>query len=90
VSKDALVAVAYSPLALFTLGVVCLAIVPLSLVFAMKRLKGNMVAGGSNSLVLSAACHAIPRKDKSNNVGKVPPSSVSQGDDSMYYHFGFE
>ncbi|KAI1395263.1 hypothetical protein F4819DRAFT_478975 [Hypoxylon fuscum] len=30
---------------------------PLPLLFSLRQLQGNMVAGGSNSLVLSAACH---------------------------------
>jgi len=59
-SPDAYIGIGFSSLAIlavFTLACI-LILVPIAL--CIPRLKGDMVIGGSNSKVISAACHAIP------------------------------
>ncbi|KAI1748328.1 hypothetical protein F4782DRAFT_517671 [Xylaria castorea] len=58
VSNASFIAVGYSPgfiLVVFILTLVLIILLPILLSF--QWLKGDMVAGGSNSLVISAACH---------------------------------
>ncbi|KAI1745794.1 hypothetical protein F4680DRAFT_465645 [Xylaria scruposa] len=59
VAEDSLVAIGYSPLFFLILFILSLTLVilPLTLLGFYKP-RGDMVAGGWNSLVLSAACHA--------------------------------
>ncbi|KAI0848973.1 hypothetical protein F5Y00DRAFT_269901 [Daldinia vernicosa] len=58
-SETSLVSLGYSTPAILALLVIGCAIVPLPLLFSLRRPKGKMVAGGSNSLVMSAACHCF-------------------------------
>lgn len=57
VSDGSKIALGYSPLALLILFVISFVVMSLSIIFGFHRLKGNMVAGGCKSLVISAACH---------------------------------
>lgn len=61
VPQDGLVKIGFSPSAFLVLLVLCGALAPLPLLLGFKKLKGDMVAGGSNSLVVSAACHPFSR-----------------------------
>jgi hypothetical protein len=82
VSAESVVALGYSPPAILTLFIVCIALMALPLIFSMRKLKGNMVAGGYNSLVLSAACHAITRSARnarSASTKEAPPESPDHG-----------
>ncbi|KAK6824637.1 hypothetical protein PG987_012131 [Apiospora arundinis] len=79
-ASDAVVAVGYSPPAILsslTLAAI-LAIMPL--IASLYRLPGDMIAGGCNSLVLSAACHGFcpsRHRDPANN-----PSTVTDEEDN--------
>lgn len=57
VSSDAAIAMGYSSLAVLITFVVGCIIVITPLFFRRRKLKNEMVLGGTNSLVLSAACH---------------------------------
>ncbi len=57
VSENDLVAIGYSPPAILTLFIVCTLLATLPFLLSLRKLEGNMVTGGCNSLVISAACH---------------------------------
>ncbi|KAI3330453.1 hypothetical protein F4824DRAFT_478678 [Ustulina deusta] len=57
VSDGGLVALGYSVPAILALLATMSALALVPFVFSFIRLRGNMVAGGSDSLVISAACH---------------------------------
>ncbi|KAJ2982620.1 hypothetical protein NUW58_g6403 [Xylaria curta] len=59
---DSLVALRHSPIAILSLLISVSAVVPLPLLVSFRKLKNNMVVGGSNSLVISAACHCYASK----------------------------
>lgn len=58
VAKDSAMAIGFSATAVFILFIVALAVAALPVAFSLRKLPGAMVSGGSNSLVLFAACHA--------------------------------
>ncbi|KAI0116976.1 hypothetical protein F4814DRAFT_459219 [Daldinia grandis] len=58
-SENSFISLGYSAPAILALFVVGCTVVPLPILFSLRELKGNMVAGGSNSLVMSAACHCF-------------------------------
>ncbi|KAI1476650.1 hypothetical protein F4774DRAFT_420586 [Daldinia eschscholtzii] len=60
-SENSLVSLGYSASAILALFIVGCTIAPLPLLLSLRKPKGNMVAGGSNSLVMSAACHCFIR-----------------------------
>lgn len=57
VTDDSLIAMGYSPPAILSLFIVACILIPLPFLFSLRKLQGKMVAGASNSLVISAACH---------------------------------
>ncbi|KAI2782324.1 hypothetical protein F4815DRAFT_462719 [Daldinia loculata] len=59
VSENSLAAFGYSPPAMLSIFIVCCVLVPLPLLFSLRKPKGKMVIGGSDSLVVSAACHCL-------------------------------
>lgn len=61
VSEGSLISLGYSPSALLMLFISCAVALCLPVLFGLRKLKGDMVAGGTNSLVMSAACHVLPR-----------------------------
>ncbi|KAI1090732.1 hypothetical protein F5B19DRAFT_462055 [Rostrohypoxylon terebratum] len=63
VPDDSLISLGYSPPAILTLFIVVCLLIPLPFLFSLRKLQNKMVAGASNSLVISAACHC-----------RVPPS----------------
>ncbi|KAI1390105.1 uncharacterized protein F4822DRAFT_443108 [Hypoxylon trugodes] len=56
VSNESLISLGYSPSALLIFSILCFIALCLPILFGFYKLKGDIVAGGSNSLVLSA-CH---------------------------------
>ncbi|KAK8094977.1 hypothetical protein PG997_001662 [Apiospora hydei] len=58
-AEDSIVAVGYSPIAIFTILILGVALASIPFLVSLYTLPGDMIAGGSNSLVLSAACHAV-------------------------------
>ncbi|KAI1753982.1 hypothetical protein F4782DRAFT_539270 [Xylaria castorea] len=69
-----LIATGYSASATLLLFITTLVLVPLPLLFSLYKLKGEMIAGGSNSLVISAACHChispSQRRQESSPLGQ--------------------
>ncbi|KAH8659855.1 hypothetical protein BX600DRAFT_51176 [Xylariales sp. PMI_506] len=61
---DALVAVGFSPPAILTLMIISIVLCIFPILWSLRKVKGNMVAGGSNSLIMSAACHACVSLEK--------------------------
>jgi hypothetical protein len=59
-SDDAYVGVGYMTTALLSLFLVMCALAILPFFLFRRRINGPMVLGGSNSLVISAACHVAP------------------------------
>ncbi|KAI0870866.1 hypothetical protein GGS24DRAFT_89163 [Hypoxylon argillaceum] len=58
VSDSSLISLGYSTGFILVLFILCVVlIISPPLLLSLQRLKGDMVAGGSNSLVISAACH---------------------------------
>ncbi|KAI1277435.1 hypothetical protein F5Y07DRAFT_362955 [Xylaria sp. FL0933] len=67
VSDGSTIAIGYNPsflLALFIAGVVIITVPPL---LAFSKMKGDMVAGSWNSLVISAACHVPDNTDRNQD-----------------------
>ncbi|OTB14352.1 hypothetical protein K445DRAFT_302510 [Daldinia sp. EC12] len=58
-SENSLISLGYSTPAILALLIVSCTIIPLPLLLSLRKPKGSMVAGGSNSLVMSAACHCF-------------------------------
>ncbi|KAI3330772.1 hypothetical protein F4824DRAFT_330161, partial [Ustulina deusta] len=58
VSGPSLIAIGYSPPATLALLIVVFLLFPLPFFFSQTKVKGAMVNGGTNSLVISAACHS--------------------------------
>lgn len=57
-SDSSLISLGYSTGFILVLFILCVVlIISPPLLLSLQRLKGDMVAGGSNSLVISAACH---------------------------------
>ncbi|KAI1426552.1 hypothetical protein F5Y12DRAFT_741485 [Xylaria sp. FL1777] len=64
VSDDSLIAIGYSPLFFLLLFIASfLFIICPPVLLGFSKMKGNMVAGGWNSLVISAACHVPGMED---------------------------
>ncbi|KAI0382068.1 hypothetical protein F5Y04DRAFT_270683 [Hypomontagnella monticulosa] len=57
VSDPAFISLGYSPPAILALFIVACILIPLPFLFSLRKLRCKMVAGGSDSLVLAAACH---------------------------------
>jgi hypothetical protein len=66
VAWDATIAMGYSPLSLVVSFCVLLVFVVSPLIFRTRKLKNDMVVGGTNSLVLSAACH-VPNMSRTSS-----------------------
>ena len=60
VPSDAVIAISYSGLSILIFFCVGLVVALSPLFFKYRKLQNDMVVGGTNSLVLSAACH-VPR-----------------------------
>jgi hypothetical protein len=58
-SPDAIVAISYSAPAILTAFILGITASLVPILLALRREKSGMISGGSNSLVLSAACHAF-------------------------------
>lgn len=77
VSPGAAIAIGYSGLSLLIFFCLCLVVVMSPFFFRYRKLKGNMVVGGTNSLVLSAACHvpqvssAAALRNKNNGTAEI-------------------
>ncbi|KAI0898651.1 hypothetical protein F4806DRAFT_494311 [Annulohypoxylon nitens] len=69
VSDDSLIALGYSPPAILSLFIVACLLVPLPLLLSLRKPQGKMVAGASNSLVISAACHCRVSSLSNNDAG---------------------
>jgi hypothetical protein len=70
-SDDAYVGVGFSTIALLAVFVIACVLAVIPLVLCSRTMKGAMVLGGHNSMVISAACHVEPVS------GTRPPSSLS-------------
>lgn len=91
VASDADVAVGVSGSALFTLSVISTTLCCLAGIFSFRKLSGDMVSGGTNSLVLSAACHVSidTRLGKPRGVAANPrPESRSENEATHQYNHG--
>ncbi|KAK6845649.1 hypothetical protein PG995_015759 [Apiospora arundinis] len=74
ICRDAVVAVGYSPPAILGLLILGSILATVPLFVSLYRLPGDMIAGGCNTLVLSAACHAFcpsRHQDPANNANTV-------------------
>lgn len=73
--EDAVVGVGYSQMAIIAMLVVSVVVTTIPVWLSLQKVKSNMVAGGSDSLVISAACHAYPAillATRHGNRGKYP------------------
>ncbi|KAI3316543.1 hypothetical protein HD806DRAFT_527808 [Xylariaceae sp. AK1471] len=70
------VTVGYSVLSLLTLMVVSVALIFVPIVLSLKRLPANSINVGSNSLALSAACHASRLLHDTKNEAGIPVDVV--------------
>ena len=76
-TEDVWVAVEFSTTAILMVLVMAVVMVAVPVWIGRRRLRGCMVVGGSNSLVISAACHAStvglsePAGSPSNSMGNV-------------------
>lgn len=52
------ISIGFSATAILIMLILFLVFISLPVVFSLRKAPADMVAGGSNSLVLSAACHA--------------------------------
>ncbi|KAI1465716.1 uncharacterized protein F4812DRAFT_461410 [Daldinia caldariorum] len=79
-SENSLVSLGYSAAALLALLVVSCTIVPLPLLLSLRKPKGKMVAGGWDSLVISAACHCfVSSSTEVESQPHSPPGEVAEG-----------
>lgn len=67
VSQGSFISLGYSPSALLALFITSSIAFCLPVFLGFRKLKGDMVAGGSNSLVMSAACHVPYRSIMQQN-----------------------
>ncbi|KAF3763462.1 hypothetical protein M406DRAFT_74077 [Cryphonectria parasitica EP155] len=79
VSEDALVAMGVSGLALLIMTLVSALLCCIPIAFSYRKVPGTMVAGGSNSLVLSAACHASVMARRHWELTNTSDSAVREG-----------
>jgi hypothetical protein len=70
-SDDAYVGIGFSTIPILTVFVIACILAVIPLVLCSKRMRGPMVLGGNNSMVLSAAGHVVPVS------GTRPPSPLS-------------
>ncbi|KAI1802808.1 hypothetical protein F4811DRAFT_563008 [Daldinia bambusicola] len=80
-SEDSLVSLGYSSSAILALLIVSCTIVPLPLLLSLRKPKGKMVAGGWDSLVISAACHCFV--SSSTEVESEPHSPLDDEEESL-------
>ncbi|KAK7921560.1 hypothetical protein PG985_009582, partial [Apiospora marii] len=76
------ITVGYSPIAVLTTMILSaiLAIIPIPV--SLYKLPGDMMAGGSNSLVLSSMCHAVrPNRRRHRGSGSVVTAAATEMDD---------
>jgi hypothetical protein len=69
-----LISAGYSPSATLFLFITASILVPLPFLFSLCKVKGKMVAGGSNSLVISAACHCYVSPHEERQQSSPSPS----------------
>ncbi|KAK8044795.1 hypothetical protein PG993_004819 [Apiospora rasikravindrae] len=84
VSESAAVALGYSPMAITITCFVGYLFAASPFIFRCRRLKSQMVLGGTNSLVLSAACH-VPQPWQSSDQSSLANDSRGQGPDDNKY-----
>lgn len=87
ISENSIVSLGYSPIAVLFLFIFTFVLIPLPFFFSLRKLKGKMIAGGSNSLVLSAACHCYIPPPSESQAQPSPPSndeSTSQLTSKLY------
>ncbi|KAI6084678.1 hypothetical protein F4821DRAFT_279952 [Hypoxylon rubiginosum] len=83
ISENSIVSLGYSPIAVLFLFIFTFVLIPLPFFFSLRKLKGKMIAGGSNSLVLSAACHCYIPPPSESQAQPSPPSN-DETDNSEY------
>lgn len=96
VSSDAMIAIGYSGLSILIFFCVCVVVVFSPFFFRYRRLKSDMVVGGTNSLVLSAACH-VPRisstaalRDGNGETAEIRPYLEPGGSEDGDYDYGYK
>lgn len=72
-SDDAYIGIGFSSLAILTVFILACVLVPVPIALCIPRIDGDMVIGGSNSRVISAACHAPP-----SSATPAPPPSAGE------------
>lgn len=79
VSDDSYIAVGVSGSAILALFIISSVLCISLALFSLRKLSGDMVSGGTNSLVMSAACHvpAISTKSKSLSASRSETASRS-------------
>lgn len=79
VSDDSYIAVGVSGSAILAMFVICSVLCISLALFSLRKLSGDMVSGGTNSLVMSAACHfpAIATRSKSRSAPRSEAASRS-------------
>jgi hypothetical protein len=81
VSEEAAIAIGYSPPAILVVFIVAVVVSVIPVAWSLRKVKGDMVNGGTNSLVISAACHAlVPNGDLRRGV-----SPESRNRESCYF-----
>ena len=71
-SDDAFVGIGYSTIALLAIFVSAIVLAVIPFILASRTIKGSMPLGGSNSMVISAACHVPVREE-------MPPAGSPRG-----------
>ncbi|KAM0813070.1 putative DUF6536 domain-containing protein [Seiridium cardinale] len=79
VGPDAVVALGYSPPAILTVFVVSVVLCIIPVVWSLRKVKGDMISGGTNSLVISAACHAVASQRTLCRDGSTKSKNHAQG-----------
>ncbi|TGJ83976.1 hypothetical protein E0Z10_g4817 [Xylaria hypoxylon] len=73
--EDSAVVIGYSPISLIVVLIVTTTLVTIPIILSFKKLPPNMVTVGSNSLAISAACHA-------SSLSQAIPDTQTQNTDS--------
>lgn len=75
-SSDTFVGIGYSTTAILVTFLISLFLITVPIALSLKKYQGSMVVAGSNSMVISAACHSAPPDD-------TPPPSAFRDDSSV-------
>ncbi|KAI0160828.1 hypothetical protein GGR52DRAFT_561863 [Hypoxylon sp. FL1284] len=89
VREGSILSLGYSPQAILALLAIGCILLPLPLFFGFRRPHGKMVAGGCNSLVLSAACHCyesfpenVDQENSDQHAKRIENPRTPNGEDS--------